>query len=215
MTEQEYVKKTAKYLKCSPRKKREIVRQLMSDIEIALGEGRQLEEVLAEMGEPRALAGEFNENLDRNEKRKAKRRKRKIVLAAVLLVLAAAAGVAYWILPRTREIEDSSVFEKETLRSRSEHVIALFNAEDYEGLRECADEKMRDLLTKEVLDDAKRQIPGEWGEYRATGNVYMAEISQMGMRFALVQVNVSYDNSSVTFTLLFDRDMKLSGFYVK
>ena len=43
----------------------------------------------------------------------------------------------------------------------------------------------------------------------------MAEINQRGQKFAIAQLNVSYENISVTYTLTFDDKMKLAGFYIK
>ena len=83
MTRREYLKKGAGHLQCAPAKKREIVRQLDSHIGIALGEGRELSEILKEMGEPQALAAEFNENMDADEKKKGRGRKLALILAAV------------------------------------------------------------------------------------------------------------------------------------
>ena len=60
MTKREYIKCVAGHLQCSGARKNEIRRQLDSHIEIALSEGRQLTEILTEMGDPKALAAEFN-----------------------------------------------------------------------------------------------------------------------------------------------------------
>jgi len=90
MTKREYLKKVAGHLQCAPAKKREIVRQLDSHIGIALGEGRELSEVLEEMGEPHVLAAEFNENMDAGEKKKGRGRKLVLILAAVNVILGAA-----------------------------------------------------------------------------------------------------------------------------
>ena len=65
MERKEYVRQVVRRLQCSPKKKREIEKQLDSHIGIGLGEGRQLEEILAEMGEPGELAQEFNDNFGR------------------------------------------------------------------------------------------------------------------------------------------------------
>ena len=115
MTKQRYIKRVGRALECAPAKKREILRQLDSDIGIALGEGGELRQILEEMGSPRALAGEFNESLDREERGRARRRKWALrivcILGALLAVLAVAAGTVYWMLPKERNIEDSKVFD--------------------------------------------------------------------------------------------------------
>ena len=41
------------------------------------------------------------------------------------------------------------------------------------------------------------------------------EIKQQGTLFALVQVNAQYENTAVTFTISFDDNMQLAGFYIR
>lgn len=136
-TIQEYTKLVVRHLQCSRSKKIEIRRQLESDIEIALSEGRQLEEILCDMGDPEVVAGEFNENIGGNRKRKRKSRRRLwIILAVVLAILAIAGGYIYWILPKVRDIQKSSSFDVAEIQSLTEEVIRLFSAEDYEALEE-------------------------------------------------------------------------------
>ena len=215
MTKRKYIKKITKHLKCSLEKKREIERQLMSDIEIALGEGRSLEQVLSEMGEPEALAAEFNENFDKREKRKAKTRRVLTVLLIVLFVIGIIAGIVYWALPKGIDIDDSKIFDKDEVRARAEEVIVLFSADDYEEFYEHCSDKIRDLMTEDVIEDVKSQIGSDWGEYSSMRNIYMVEIRQAGIRYVLVQVNAAYDNVSVTYTLSFNPDLKLIGFYIR
>ena len=213
MTIQEYTRHVARHLKCSRLKKREIQKQLESHIEIALGEGRELEEVLEEMGEPEALAEEFNENFVQDGKKKGK--KRWVIGAVVLAVLAAGAGLLYWFLPKGYEITDSSVFDREELRTRAEEVVRLVSAEDQEGLDACFSQEMREAMGEITIDDIRRYIGEDWGELHAMGNAYMYEVVQKGEHMAVVQLNASYDNVSVTFTLMFDPKMELYGLYVK
>ena len=219
MTKQRYIKRVGRALECAPAKKREILRQLDSDIGIALGEGRELRQILEEMGTPRALAGEFNESLDREERRRARRRKWGLrivcILGALLAVLAVAAGTVYWMLPKERNIEDSKVFDTAQVQSRAEAVIALFSAEEYETLEGYASEELREALARTSFSVIRGYIGEDWGELQSIGRIYMVEIRERNKAYAAVQVNVSYENVNVTFTLSFNRQMELYGFYVR
>lgn len=216
MTRQEYLKQVGGHLQCSKAKKKEILKQLDSHMEIALGEGRQLDEILAQMGNPAALAGEFNENLDEKDRKKGKRGRRiPIVLAAVLAILAVIAGVAYWILPKGRLIDDSKVFDKAELRRLTEEVIVLFSEGEYEALDARCSREMQDVLRQTSFSEIKQYIGGDWGGMQTMGTMYMAEIHQMNQVYATVQVNVAYDNVNVTYTISFNRQMELYGFYIK
>ena len=213
MTVQEYTRHVARHLKCSRLKKREIKKQLQSHIEIALGEGRELGEILEEMGKPEDLAEDFNENLSGDWKKRGKMLW--MVLAGVLAVLAVGAGWLYWILPKGYEITENSVFDQEELRVRAEEVVHLVTARDQEGLNACLSQEMREVMEEMTIDDIRGYIGEDWGELHAIGNAYMSEIVQKGEHMAVVQLNASYDNVSVTFTLMFDTKLELYGLYVK
>lgn len=216
MDREEYIKQVVKRLQCSSKKKREIEKQLDSHIGIGLAEGRRIEEILAEMGEPAELAQEFNDSFEEEEGKRAKGRRRLIVvLAIVLAVLAAAAGLLYWMLPKERDISESSYFDSEDVVSLAEEVIRLFGEEKYEILEGYFTEEVREAFEETSIETVKEFVSRDWGKFRSMGNVYMTEVRQMGRSYAIVQVNVSFENVSVVFTLTFNEAMEVYGFYVK
>lgn len=215
MTKQDYAKQVIKKLNCPQDKKADIERQILSDIEIALGEGRQLEEVLAGMGEPEALAKEFNENLGAGAKAPGKRRGIFIAFFAVALVVAVLAVFAYWAFPKSRDIGDSKVFTAYEVERYSTAVIDAFSRGDYDTLETFYSREMRESVTREMLEQVKPAIGDDWGEYRGVGTAYMAELSQRSREYVVVQMNATYENVSVTYTLTFNSEMELVGFYMK
>lgn len=215
MTKQEYIRQVVKHLQCSRTKKDEIARQLDSDMETALGEGKKLEEIVEEMGMPEALAGEFNENLGQAEKKQRKRRRLTVILTVVLLAVTTAGGFIYWAIPKGRDINESRTFDTARVQECAEEVIRLVSVEDYEALDRCLTTEVRDALKKTSLPAIKQMVGEDWGDFRAIGSTYMTEISQMGRHYAVVQTNVSYENISVVFTLSFDEEMLLYGIYMK
>ncbi len=219
MTKQQYIRRVGRALQCAPGKKSEILRQLDSDIEIGLGEGKTLPEILEAMGSPQALAGEFNESLDQAERRRGRRRKwgRRIlcILGVALALLAVLAGAVYWMLPKMRAIEDSKYFDEAKVRSSTEEVIRLFSEGEYETLEAQASREMREVLEDTPLSGIREFIGGDWGEMMSMGNMYMAEIHERNRVYATAQVTVSYENVNVTYTISFNRQMELYGFYIR
>ena len=216
MERKEYVRQVVRRLQCSPKKKREIEKQLDSHIGIGLGEGRQLEEILAEMGEPGELAQEFNDNFEEGEGRRAGGHRKLMVAAVIVLaVLAAAAGTLYWLLPKERDISASAVFYPAYVESRAEEVIRLFGEEEYDTLDGYLSEEVRRVFGVAEMGMAREFVSPDWGEFRSMGNIYMTEISEKGKSYAVVQVNVSFEKVSVVFTLTFNEAMEIDGFYVK
>ena len=83
------------------------------------------------------------------------------------------------------------------------------------AMAEIATSEMQPYLTEEKMEEAKKTIGDDWGTFRNFGKTYMTEIRQNGQSFAMVQMNASYDNVSVIYTLTFDAEMKLAGIYMK
>ncbi len=215
MTKQGYVKQVVKNLNCPQDKKTDIERQLLSDIDIALGEGRQLEEVLAGMGEPEALAKEFNENFDDGTKARVKRRRIVTAILAVALVVAVLAVPAYWAYPKVRDIGHSQMFTAYEVEQCSKAVVDVFSQGDYETLTTYFSDEMRETVTMDMLEEAKLTVGDNWGESHGVGTVYMNEVSQRNKAYVIVQLNAAYENVGVTYTLTFNSEMELVGFYMK
>ncbi len=100
MTAEAYVNKIVKKIKCSGKRRREIKRQLLSDISSELAGGEKLEAIVGRMGEPREAAAEFNQNMPETERKAYSRNKVIKVLAVIAVVIAAAACILYWMLPK-------------------------------------------------------------------------------------------------------------------
>lgn len=213
MTIEQYTKKVTKYLLCKKDRKKEIQRQLASDMESAVAEGKSIETVICEMGEPRRVAMEFNANMEPEAKKAAKRRRQIKWIVLIIAVFAVLAGALIWFLPKYTALEDSE--EEAYYSSRTKQVISLIDGEDYASLEEYLSERMADFLTKEVVAEAKEPISSDFGSILSYGNTYICKVSQMNRRFVMVQINVSYENASVMYTVLFNEEGKVDGFYIR
>lgn len=216
MSAEKYAKQVAKYLKCSGRRKQEIKKQITSDIQAAMEEGKSLEQAIGDMGEPKVLAAEFNDSFGQTEKKAARRAKVWKVLAVVFVILFLMIMLVWWALPKTKLLSDSRTFSEEPVQERAELILELFDQGDYAALQDYQTEQMQELMVEETMEQIKTMYIGsDWGEMRNIGNVYSLELSQMGKKYAVVQMTVSYENVNVTYTMTFDEDLKLSGFYMR
>ncbi len=215
MTAETYVNQIVKKVKCSKKKRNEIRSQLLADIGIEMEGGQSFEKVMLRMGEPIAIAEEFNQNIPEAEKKKYKRGIVLKIIAGMTAVLAVLVSAAVWYLPFGKEFGSSGLFTKEIVEERSKEVIQLLDAEDYEAVWAVSDDYLQKVLTEEVIDSAKEMAGTDWGEFQSFGKIYLAEQTQQGKTRAVVQMNAAYENIVVTYTLFFDQDMKLSGFYIK
>ncbi|MCM1157589.1 MAG: DUF3887 domain-containing protein [Bacteroidales bacterium] len=215
MTMEQYTKQVAKHLRCTGTRKKEIIKQLQSDIGTALEAGDSLETIFERIGTPEEQAAEFNENFDEREIKRAKRIKAVSIFGGAAVILAVFISLVWWMLPKQTGIEESVFFTENQLKEQTEQLLDFYHEKDYDRFFACMTEKMQKALTVEKLEEACRMIAVDYGAFRNYGNYYMAEIRQGNQRYAVVQVNAAYEKVGVTYTILFDTDGKVTGFYMK
>ena len=215
MGEKKYVNAVARKLKCDGKRKREIKKQLLADIQMRENQGERLEEIISRMGKAGELADGFNENISVEEQRRYARNKvLKIVIPTVLAVIFI--GMAgFWMLPKTVDIEESRVFDKEEVEAVMKETIELLDAEDYDALQKNAIPTMKPLLNAETRENMRRTLSDDWGERKQFGAVYMVEVRQGNSHLAVGEMTVTYENVSVTYRLTYDEDMRFAGIYVR
>lgn len=215
MTRETYVKAIIKKIKCSGAKKKEIRQQLLSDISMAQENGESLDQIIARMGTPALVAAEFNENMSSEEIKKHKRAKKLKIGGLIFVILALLVSGIYWFLPKGSELEKGGIFKEQMVRAQMQNVITWVEEEDYEALREHSISLLQPSFTGNSFSQAKATISEDWGEQKAYGNFYLFQLHQMGKKYAVGQVTVSYENTNVTYTLTFDEDLNLAGLYIK
>lgn len=215
MDEKWYVNAVAKKLKCDGKRKREIKRQLLADIQARENQGERLEEIIFRMGKAEEIADGFNENISVEEQRRyAKNKVLKIVIPIVLSVIFIGMAGCF-MFPKTVDIEKSTVFDKEGVEAAMKETVELLDAEEYAALQENAISKMQPLLNAATRENMRRTLSDDWGERRQFGVVYMVELIQGNSHFAVGEMTVTYENVSVTYRLTYDEDMRLAGIYVR
>lgn len=215
MDEKRYVNAVARKLKCGGKRKKEIKRQLLSDIQMRENQGERLEEIISRMGKAEEIAESFNESISAKEQRRyAGNRVLKIVIPIVLALIFIAVAV-YWIFPKTVDIEKSRVFDKEEVEAAMKETVELLDAEEYAVLQENAIPQMQSFLNAETRESIRETLSDDWGERKQFGAVYMAEVIQGNTHLAVGEMTVTYENVSVTYRLTYDEDMRFAGIYVR
>ena len=217
MIAQTYVTQIVKKIKCSRKKRREIYCQILTDVTAAMQQGESLERIMLRMGEPVAIAEEFNESLPEKERKIYKRSRLLKAAVGIVAVLIIAVLLVRWFVPRSYDIGSSGIYQEDRVGQQAEEIIHLLDEEDYDTLLARSTPQMQKYLTKEIIDEAKAQtgVRTDWGKFLQSGKCYMQEIKQKGKTMAIVQMNVAYEHAGVTYTLLFDKDMLLAGIYIK
>lgn len=258
----QYLKTIAHHLCCTDKKKKEIVKELESDIRIAMENGESWEEIQKRMGTPEEIAEEFNENFSENELKTNKRKNAAgivgilgivILVVCVVVVLitghnsnadksdskqdAGKSGQVEKEIDASTEDETFSTEnasqnqvvvnpEQDTVTTHSDYdeaaviehaktIISLVDAGDFETLRnEYPAQIMQSSMEQAQMEEAKKMICEDWGEFLSYGNFYTSGVEQEGEKYVVVQVNVSYENTNVTFTISLDGEMKMVGIYM-
>lgn len=215
MKAETYAGKVARRVKCSGKKRREIKRQFLSDIAARQEDGESLEEIFQDMGTPAEAARELNADLPKRERSAYTRNLVVKILCVMLVVLTILFGFVYWLLPKGYEIGYSGNFTQEAVETQAMTAIELLNAEDYEALQAISTERMQTALNAETMEGAKGMLGSDWGAFTGYGNRYIQGLRQMGRDYAIVQITANYENVNVTYTITFDEDFRLSGFYMR
>ena len=215
MGERQYVNAIARKIKCNGKKKKEIKKQLLMDIHMRMDQGEQLEEIISQMGTTKEIADGFNENISLKEQKRYARNKVLKIVIPIIVVLVFLILFVYWMFPKSFDIEQSKYFNREQVETAMKETIELLDAGDYIVLQESAIPQMQPLLNAETMDSVKGVLSDDWGERKQFGAVYMVELIQGNRHFAVGEITVTYENVSATYRLTYDKDMRLSGIYVR
>ena len=217
MTAETYVKQIVKKVKCEKKRKLDIEKQLLYEIEERTGAGEDLQDILTGMGTVEEIAAGFNEDMSEADQKRYRRNTLVKILASIAVILLALIAMAAWYLPKVNNIGpgDGDVFKRADVEQKLSEVITLLDEDDYESLQAVSTSQMSNALTKDYMSAAKQQLSEEFGVRISVGTIYMQEIRQMGQYLAVCQVTVTYENVSVMYTITFDEDMKLAGLYMR
>ena len=204
-----FINQIVQRLKCSRKKREEIKRQLLSEMDEERENSTQTLENALEIAE------EFNNSFSEEEKKIYKREKLLKMAGSVLILLILAVGLIWWMLPKQIWLEDSKVFDVNMVEAQAKTVLDCFDNDDYKALKEMSDDKMRAFLNNHDLKSDKTLIAEDWGKREEIGKVYMVELTQRGKKSAVVQMHVQYENANVMYTISFNRDMELQGFWMQ
>lgn len=215
MNADQYVNAVARKIRCDGKRKKEIKRQLLTDLHMRLEQGEGLEEVISQMGTVQEMADGFNESISQNEQKRYRRNKVLKIVIPIVAVLLLLVAIACWMLPRGYAIEQSEYFDEIQVETAMKETVELLDAESYGALQENAVSQMKPYLNEQEMDKVKGQLSGDWGERQQFGTVYMTEIVQGNTHLAVGEITVVYENVTVTYRLSYDEEMRLAGLYVR
>lgn len=104
----------------------------------------------------------------------------------------------------------SDKYDEEKLKTSAEEIIINLDNEKYDDIIAIMDGTLKEQLPKEKLEEA-------WSNFKKLGSY--KSISKIVCRekdgYAVVVAIVEYEEGKIQFTLAYNEDMELSGFYLK
>lgn len=215
MDARQYVDAAVRKMKCTGKRKKEIKKQLLADIEMRVKQGERPEDIFSQMGTPEEIAHGFNEDISIAEQKRYGRNRVLKIAVPIVAVLFLLGMLGYWIFPKTVDIEQSKYFDRQQVENAMKETVEQLDAEDYTALQESAVEKMKPLFNEQMRSRIRDAFSVEWGERKQFGAVYMVEVVQAGRHMAVGEMTVTYENVSITYRLTYDEEMRLAGLYVR
>ena len=131
------------------------------------------------------------------------------VLLTLTLVLVLFAGCS------TAKLSEK--FDENNVKTTAENAINLLNQGEYEKFcTELPREDLKTALTVDVMKNAIAQVMPNAGAFvEFSSESIVSQKDKDGNEIAIAVIVAKYDNQKVTYTISFDENMKLIGFYLK
>lgn len=213
MNKERYMSVFKKSLGCNKEKKNLICEELDADIQEAMKNGESWSDIQERLGEPHVLANEFNENL--GVKNSSPKKKVWISIGIVVIGLLLA-GFFYInsLIPQVSNIGTSGYFQQSEVEKQSLDIVVNLSQRNYQAIHDISNQELRGALSRERLETAVNGL-GNIGKFEKITSQNYAEVTQKGEVNVVGELVALYDQRSVTYTISFDKDMKLSGLYMK
>ena len=113
------------------------------------------------------------------------------------------------------ELDDA--FNEDLVKEQAELVISLINEKDYDNVVELEGEDVKEALSKEVLDKVMTPIIDKCGTFKECNKITVLGHTDKNSSepIAIAVCQCKYENSSKTYTISFNKEMQIIGFYVK
>ncbi|MEG0295181.1 MAG: DUF3887 domain-containing protein [Clostridium sp.] len=105
----------------------------------------------------------------------------------------------------------SSDFNEEELKKASEEIINYFNNKQYEEIASRGDETMSAPGVAEKLKEVWDVVYDKLGEFKSITKVVIQDVNGE----ALVTSFTKYENGKVNFEISFNKEMQMTGVYIK
>lgn len=130
-----------------------------------------------------------------------------ILLGVILLLSLAACG-------GTGKL--SSDFDESVVKEKAEAVIKLLNDGDYASVEYMVRYELQKQLSADILRDVMEPLFEKSGNFDSFGAEKIAgTTAKDGTEYAVAAIEAKYENATMIYTISFDKDYHIVGFYIK
>ncbi|MDE6129828.1 MAG: DUF3887 domain-containing protein [Lachnospiraceae bacterium] len=126
------------------------------------------------------------------------------ILAAVLFLTLAGCGT---------KLPDG--FEEETVKETATKFLDYLAAGEYDSGMDMMSEVMKNALSKEDLTAIMEDLDRQAGAFKEYKSIAVVGQTAQGVEYATAVVVASYEKRNVTYTVVFNTDMEIDGFYLR
>lgn len=139
-------------------------------------------------------------------------KKKILLIIAILFILQCFTGCS-----STTSSTLPESFDEETVTSKAEEAISLFNERDYQSIIDMGDETLKNAITAEEFAsqcDPYLDKDGTFQEFTKTV-FYGQEKTNTTSAYGGIVLIGQYENGKIQFTIAFNEEMELSQFVIK
>ncbi len=112
--------------------------------------------------------------------------------------------------------EEIDVYASSEVQEQTKLIIELISNDDFATIRDkYAIPELVEVIADDYMLESKAMVCKDWGDLKAIGTVYAAEVAQGDVIYTVVQVNATYENVSIAYTITFDDKLMLAGVYFR
>lgn len=114
------------------------------------------------------------------------------------------------------EKSDLKKYDEEEMLKMSKEIIDTFNDKEFETFVEKYPmDDLEEEVTVEDLEDAYYLLDENYGKFEKTGKYLALEEEDEGYLYGVIEQEMIYEDGKAIFSLSFDENYKLAGFYIK
>lgn len=111
----------------------------------------------------------------------------------------------------------ADAFDEEQVKEKAQEIAASMDAGDYEGVIGMMEKDLQDKITPDQLQAVMEQNFGDRGEFEKykSAAVIGQKVKETDADLAVVVLVAEFENQKATYTITFNTDMEMTGFYIK